>query len=840
MSLMITDTMPTNFSFPHRQKSFQRPTKLLAFLHDSIHFIVDALKSHPEAYEKWLASTTSLYGDIFARPRLRQHAEDYALRWQFVASPAELVFALQTIYSFLARAVVVQRLLPQSKASEFIRLLADNGFYRQNFGVRDFLPALGDEEIIAQLATVKSTAVPLIELSKLLADNVANGGWHNTLADLYQTILPRPIRHDLGEYFTPYWLARQAMQMAGFDGGKDKIVLDPGCGSGSFLLAAAEMKLLNATPDVIPKEAFYNQSEQLPLQKDYHENAVARASSLHADKMSALHFHHDGCATVHDNSSGMTFLYELLCTVIGCDLNPLSVLSARLNYLWFLATHFGLPLPEVDLPILHFDSVFRTALGNTSPDALQKYLPEEGCDYLVGNPPWINWNCLPSAYRAKLEKELLPQYGLFDFHGQEARLGHSNDDYLSTFALVTIHRYLRQSGICSFVIKQPLLSNVAGKTFRRLEIRHISGMTPLRVIKVADLRPLNPFGIANETALIVLQKGAQTEFPVVYESWSRKNGHVATTSQMAQPSRPADFSSPWIVLSNDWQQTQLMEGHNPYPIRHGLKHDAAEILIMEVLEQRDGLVCVQRTTGADRQIYQVEPALIYPFLQPRHVRAWGLDGYGYLILPQRKAGEDNETEIINNFPLTYAYLKSFENTFLARRSKVFTGTPFYGLFGLGEYTFARYKICWVGLGFQPKFVVAEEIDDALVGCKAAVPDGTIYFIPCHDRDEAHFICALLNSTLVCKFFSARSGKSKRGLSKKVVEQLALPKFHRHNERHVYLANVSLQLHQAFGQPAATELIPKDFEKVVMEVFQTQKNSLNQAPALSHMRILARS
>jgi hypothetical protein len=39
---------------------------------------------------------------------------------------------------------------------------------------------------------------------------------------------------------------------------------------------------------------------------DYHENAVAQASSLQADRMSALHFHPDGCANAHGNYSGRT------------------------------------------------------------------------------------------------------------------------------------------------------------------------------------------------------------------------------------------------------------------------------------------------------------------------------------------------------------------------------------------------------------------------------------------------------------------------------------------------------------------------------------------------------
>ncbi|MDZ7344527.1 MAG: hypothetical protein ONA90_08425, partial [candidate division KSB1 bacterium] len=49
-----------------------------------------------------------------------------------------------------------------------------------------------------------------------------------------------------------------------------------------------------------------------PDMSDYHENAVAQASSLHADKMSALHFHRDGCANVHDNSSENKFVVSPL------------------------------------------------------------------------------------------------------------------------------------------------------------------------------------------------------------------------------------------------------------------------------------------------------------------------------------------------------------------------------------------------------------------------------------------------------------------------------------------------------------------------------------------------
>jgi 4'-phosphopantetheinyl transferase len=61
---------------------------------------------------------------------------------------------------------------------------------------------------------------------------------------------------------------------------------------------------------------FFESESVAGNEKDCHENAVAQASSLQADRMSALHFHHYGCANVHGHSSGMTksFTEHLLPT----------------------------------------------------------------------------------------------------------------------------------------------------------------------------------------------------------------------------------------------------------------------------------------------------------------------------------------------------------------------------------------------------------------------------------------------------------------------------------------------------------------------------------------------
>ena len=63
------------------------------------------------------------------------------------------------------------------------------------------------------------------------------------LKDLYQGLLPRAVRHALGQYFTPDWLAHQLLQQLGYEGAADARLLDPACGTGTFLvLAISELK----------------------------------------------------------------------------------------------------------------------------------------------------------------------------------------------------------------------------------------------------------------------------------------------------------------------------------------------------------------------------------------------------------------------------------------------------------------------------------------------------------------------------------------------------------------------------------------------------------------------
>ena len=81
------------------------------------------------------------------------------------------------------------------------------------------------------------------EFVRRLADRVARFDWRNAPSDiapaLYEIVIPAEERRQLGEYYTPRWLA-DAMVAELVAEPLTQRVLDPACGSGTFIVAAVE------------------------------------------------------------------------------------------------------------------------------------------------------------------------------------------------------------------------------------------------------------------------------------------------------------------------------------------------------------------------------------------------------------------------------------------------------------------------------------------------------------------------------------------------------------------------------------------------------------------------
>jgi hypothetical protein len=71
------------------------------------------------------------------------------------------------------------------------------------------------------------------------------------------------------------------------------------------------------------------------------------------------------------------------------------------------------------------------------------------------------------------------------------------------------------------------------------------------------------------------------------------------------------------------------------------------------------------------------------------------------------------------------------------------------VFGVGDYTFAPWKVAISGFYKQLHFAVVGTLED-----KPTVLDDTSYFVACRSKEEARHIAGLLNSDVAREFFSA--------------------------------------------------------------------------------------
>ena len=223
-----------------------------------------------------------------------------------------------------------------------------------------------------------------------------------------------------------------------------------------------------------------------------------------------------------------------------------------------------------------------------------------------------------------------------------------------------------------------------------------------------------------------------------------------------------------------------------------------------VLKRPDGLVVVRNLTeGAKVQVDQVvepiEPDLLYPLLRGRDVKRWRAEPSALILMvqdPVKRRGID-EQELQARYPRTYGYLKRFEPVLRERASRGVSdmlkkGAPFYTMFAVGTYTFAPWKVVWPN--------IASALNAAVIGMaegKVIVPQHIVTLVACGNQQEAHYICALVNSSpanFAARAYSQEGGKSFG--DPHILEHIRIPRYDPSDGVHRRLTELSQEAHAA--------------------------------------------
>jgi len=493
---------------------------------------------------------------------------------------------------------------------------------------------------------------------------------------------------------------------------------------------------------------------------------------------------------------------DFLESVCGFDVNPLAVLAGRVNLLACL----GDAARDVRTPprvFLH--------------DTILAPPPCGPFDLVVGNPPWVLWDNLPAEYRERT-KALWKHYGLFNLSHREARLGGGKKDLAMLFTYAAADRLLDDGGTLAFVVSQAIVhSGRAGAGFRRFRIgRH---GPHLRVVRFDDLSALAPFDAAVRAGVIVLQKGRPTNYPVPYGVWSETRGARRCEERLARPVTPGSPGAPWQIVDPTADRrhgSSASARESAYTARTGAFTGGANgVFWLEILREHGSTAEVRNLAdaakrGIEQRTAVIETDLIYPLLRWRDVGRWRATPRQHILLVQDPASRQPIPELLlhGEYPATHAYLKGLEAELRARGSSMIRSMmdrgAFYAMFGIGDYTMSPWKVVWRRM--------AKEFTAAVVGmaavagqAKPVLPQETLTFIPCTDPQEAHYLCALLNSpqaTAWALAFTVPGGKSFGSAG--MAAHMPLAKFDPRDAAHVELAELSQQAHEnaAHGKAAA--------------------------------------
>ena len=144
----------------------------------------------------------------------------------------------------------------------------------------------------------------------------------------------------------------------------------------------------------------------------------------------------------------------------------------------------------------------------------------------------------------------------------------------------------------------------------------------------------------------------------------------------------------------------------------------------------------------------------------------------YVIVTQKKARE--ETYYIEELaPKTWKYLCDRKDAFDSRKSSIYKGAPAFSMFGVGDYSYAEYKVGISGFYKRPLFVLLYNENNIE---QPIMVDDTSYFLSFDNYSDAYTCMLLLNSSKVQKFLLNISFQdAKRPYTKKTLQRIDFDK-----------------------------------------------------------------
>lgn len=687
--------------------------------------------------------------------------------------------------------------------------------------------------------------------------------------DLYMSIMPKTVRHSMGEYFTPAWLADYVVaESIKLQENKDWNAIDPCCGSGTFIIALIKR--------IVGKVNLYTLTDE------------------EKDKIKE----------------------KILANVYGIDINPLSVLSARVGY--YLALRpFG-DIKNIEIPVYLGDSaitpskedidsipcykysvstkkksfdvilpsrfveqkdfgkimaslqtavktnddkvLYEMILGQLSDkekksDELNKAIKSmskdlvelhkknwdgiwvriatnfmliarlQKFDLIVGNPPWVKWEHLPSKYAAKI-KELCNVRHIFSTRG---RFGGTQLNICALISNVSATNWLKDTGVLAFLMPDSIMSQNSYEEFRyfyldyeaneRLYLQKIDKWEkPLRPFTCEDIvvsQDFNTYYYSPKKVdykkgidvITVSRTKKVTDITLNKEaSFDDVKKHLVFGKKIA--AQMSDTTSAFSYLSDVYDFSKII-GDSSYEYRTGVEFTPQELYMLVGMDSSKAgyykfgnkkftrskyVVNDMPKSGWDLPTEHIYPIVTGPSITPFKSSIEN----EFCILPYTESKTDTPIGIAEmmkkNFDL-FNYLLNHQEL-IARQSEkskaMHRGEEFYALSKIGPYTFSKYIVAardntkFCAAVIEPTVTPWGELKQSIC-VKHTMIIGRTKSDRAITKDEAYYVCGILNSDIVIQYMQSTFKSNGYSLKK---SRFYLPEFDKTNDIHKQICKLA--------------------------------------------------
>lgn len=486
---------------------------------------LDSIKRDFGQHSEVFLSCYQIFFDYFQKVKSDSEIKVCYEQWKRLLSIAygqfdatERIFIIHTYLSVFAKMLAFEVITKDDHIDEKELRGIIYGSIFEKLNIKNFT----DSDFFHWVASDK--AFPHLKNAfRLIAQQIDAHDFSNVEEDIlkgvYQELIDRDTRHTLGEYYTPDWLCEKLVASLSIKGGNR--VLDPSCGSGSFIRATAN-KFKKLYPDITaeqlshqvcgidihPLSVLISKTTLLLAIGDKLKNAKSPINlniyladtlltppasvsfDMFGDEFSLKI--DDKAYTINTNVFHNVGLFDDAVT-LSEELAEITKNNTELNQSGFAkALRNRLKLKIDDYQINSFHNIYlglrRAKLENR--DSIWKFIIlnlykpiffNKSFDFVVGNPPWFTYSSIGNSEYQKTLKQFAGKYKLVP---NVANMPHL--EIAAVFLAHCTNYFLKDNGRLSFVLPRSFFAADHHNNIR------VGKVDRVRITELWDLESVSP------------------------------------------------------------------------------------------------------------------------------------------------------------------------------------------------------------------------------------------------------------------------------------------------------------------------------------------------------------